>query len=56
LVSFEILTVKMAAAAECTEFLAFKFDVIWAGGCGDCLKIHDDRTCWHLSNFAYCSN
>jgi len=29
---FEIFTVTLAAAAECTEFVAFEFDVIWAGG------------------------
>jgi len=40
---FEIFTVKLAAVAECTEFVAFEFDVIWAGGCGfvDYLNIHD---------------
>jgi len=43
LVIFEIVTVKLAAVAECTEFDAFEFDVIWGGGCGyaDCLNIHN---------------
>ena len=51
---FEIFTVKLAACAECTEFVAFEFDVIWAGGfgCVNCLNIHDSRTCWHSSEFA----
>ena len=41
--NFEFVTVKLAAAAECTEFVSFEFGVIWAGGCGcvDCLNIHD---------------
>jgi len=34
LIVFEIFTVKLAAAAECTEFVALEFNVIWAGGCG----------------------
>jgi len=41
LLIFEILTVKLAEAAECTGFVAFEFDVIWAGGCVNCLNIHD---------------
>jgi len=43
LVIFENFTVKVAAAAEYTEFVAFVFDVICAGGCEclDCLNIHD---------------
>jgi len=51
LLIFEILTVKLAEAAECTGFVAFEFDVIWAGGCVNCWNIYDFWTCWHSSKF-----
>ena len=39
--TFRNVQVKLAVAAECIEFVAFDFDVIWAGGCVDFLNIHD---------------
>jgi len=47
---FDFFTVKLAAAAECTEFVAFEFAVIWAGGCRcvDCLNIHDYMTSHYI--------